>query len=348
MKSFPMFFRTTGARVVIAGGGEQAAQKARLILKSDAQVTIAAPDLDPELQGLVAQGRITHHAGPITAGIFANTALVFIATGCPGADAALHAIAKAAHATVNVVDRPELCDVITPSIVDRDPVVIAIGTEGTAPVLGRSIKTKIEAMLAPRLGALSALAGHLRPAVAEKVPHHRRRAFWAWAFNGSPRILHDQGQEEEAARLLKAAIAAGGEPNATDQGHIALVGAGPGARDLLTLRATQRLQEADIIFYDRPADTEILELARRDAERVCVGNCAAVTRLALSNTAALILAEARKGRRVVHLQAGDPAASPSALEALSAAEGFGVPTEIVPGVATHRAAPDVLARADCA
>ena len=147
MKTFPMFLQMAGRRVVIVGGGEQAAQKARLILKSEATVMVWAPDLDPELQGLAAEGRIHHETGPITTATFAGSALTFIATGCPGIDMALHAIAKDAGATVNVVDQPDLCDAITPSIVDRDPVTIAIGTEGAAPVLARAIKADLEARL---------------------------------------------------------------------------------------------------------------------------------------------------------------------------------------------------------
>ena len=159
MKTFPMFLQMAGRRVVIVGGGEQAAQKTRLILKTEAAVEIWAPTLDPELSGLADTGRITHRTGPITQDSFSDTALVFIASGCPGIDMALHAVAKAGGATVNVVDQPRLCDAITPSIVDRDPVVVAIGTEGTAPVLARQIKTKLEEALEPRLGRSCGLCG---------------------------------------------------------------------------------------------------------------------------------------------------------------------------------------------
>ena len=128
MKTFPMFLQMAGRRVVIAGCGEQAAQKTRLMLKTEAVIEVLAPQLEPELAELAAQGRVIQRAGPITPASFADTALCFIATGCPGMDAALHDLAKIAGATVNVVDQPELCDAITPSIVDRDPVVVAIGT----------------------------------------------------------------------------------------------------------------------------------------------------------------------------------------------------------------------------
>jgi uroporphyrin-III C-methyltransferase/precorrin-2 dehydrogenase/sirohydrochlorin ferrochelatase len=125
-------------------------------------------------------------SAPVTSGTFLGAALVFVATGCPGLDSAIHALAAAAGAPVNVVDRPDLCDAFTPSIVDRDPVVVAIGTEGAAPVLARQIRTRVETMLDPRLGDFAALAGRLRGAVERQVTRDRRRAFWRWAFDGAP------------------------------------------------------------------------------------------------------------------------------------------------------------------
>ena len=338
MKSFPMFFRTTGRRVVIVGGGEQAAQKARLILKTDAAIVLAAPELDAELAALVTDGRAAHHVGPVDAGLFDGAAMAFIATGCPGWDAAVHGLVQAARVPVNVVDRPDLCDITTPSIVDRDPVVVAIGTEGTAPVLGREIKTRIERMLPGNLGGLAALAGRLRPVVAERVPRAGRRAFWAWVFKGAPRDGWTRGAERAAAQQIKAAIAAGGAPDTGKEGSIALVGAGPGARDLLTMRAVERLQEADVIFYDRLVDAEVLELARRDAERVFVGKHVGTHPWPQAQINAMIVAEARKGRRVVRLKSGDPGIFGRAGEEVEAARAAGVEIEIVPGVTAASAA----------
>ncbi|MEO0504129.1 MAG: NAD(P)-dependent oxidoreductase, partial [Pseudomonadota bacterium] len=270
MQAFPMFIRTTGRRVVIVGGGEQAAQKARLLLKTDAQLVLVADTLEDELQGLVASGRAEHVAA-LTIDVFDDAAMAFVGTGCPGLDAAVHGLAKAARCPVNVVDQPDLCDMTTPAIVDRDPIVVAIGSEGTSPVLTREIKTQLERTLPQSLGGLAALAGRLRPSVTRHVPRAGRRAFWAWVFKGAPRATWVRGAEREAARAIKDAIAAGGAPEAVSTGQISLVGAGPGARDLLTLRAVERLQEADVIFYDRLVDEAVLELARRDAERVFVG-----------------------------------------------------------------------------
>jgi len=325
-----MFLKMTDRRVVIAGGGEQAAQKCRLILKTEARIEILAPTLDPELSDLHQQGKITWKAGPITAQAFEKTALTFIATGCPGIDASLHAIAKDAGATVNVVDQPDLCDALTPSIVDRDPVVIAIGTEGTAPVLARQIKTQMEQALEPRLGDLAALAGRLRRMAAARLKPRARRDLWRWVFNGPARETHARGAEREAAEMIKSAIT-DGLPQ-TENGSVALVGAGPGARDLITLRGVQRLQEADVIFYDRLIDPELLELARRDAERVYVGKAPGCHAWPQDKISQVLVSVAKKGQRVVRLKCGDPGIFARGAEEAEALSAAGIPYEIVPGV----------------
>lgn len=343
MRNFPVFLDVDGRRVIVVGGGETAAQKARLVRKTSATLVLIAPELDAELQALVDAGNAVHDRGPITTDTFRDAALVFVATGCPATDACCHALAKAAGALVNTVDQPHLCDAYTPSIVDRSPVVVAIGTEGAAPVLGRQIKTAVEKMLDPALGRYVGLAGQLRDAVARNVPKPDRRAFWQWAFSGAPWQAHKRGAEREAARLLKAAVAAGGVPDRDDQdGRITFIGAGPGARDLLTLRAVERLQDADVIFYDRLVDPDVLELARRDARRVFVGKTVGAHAWPQDRINDLIVAEAQKGEKVVRLKSGDPAIFGRLGEELGAARAKGIPVEVVPGVTAASAAAAVL------
>jgi uroporphyrin-III C-methyltransferase/precorrin-2 dehydrogenase/sirohydrochlorin ferrochelatase len=186
-------------------------------------------------------------------------------------------LARAARCPVNVVDQPDLCDMTTPALVDRDPVVAAIGSEGTAPVLTREIKTRLERMLPGNLGGLAALAGRLRADVSARVPRPRRRAFWAWVFKGAParRLGPRQGTRRRTRHQGRDRPR---RPPARGPG-------GPGARDLLTLRAVEHLQEADVIFHDRLVDPDVLELARCDAERVYVGKMVAPHRRALSRLA---------------------------------------------------------------
>ncbi|SFA74192.1 uroporphyrin-III C-methyltransferase / precorrin-2 dehydrogenase / sirohydrochlorin ferrochelatase [Poseidonocella pacifica] len=338
MKTFPMFLRMDGRRVVICGTGAEAARKARLVLKAEAELVLIGAPLDPELSGLVTQGRATHH--PVDRpDSFERAALVFVATGDLSEDMRLLERGRAAGAVVNVVDRPDLCEAYTPSIVDRDPVVVAIGTEGNAPVLGRTIKTRLEAMLTPRLGALVSLAGRLRGAVEASMPAESRRQFWEEVYGGEVASLHDRGDEDGAARALKDAIAAGAP---VARGRISLVGAGPGARDLLTLRAVRRLQEADVIFYDRLVDPDVLELARRDADRVFVGKEVGACAWPQDKIDRLIVAEAGQGKRVVRLKSGDPSIFGRAAEELAAARTAGIDIEIVPGVTAASAAASAL------
>lgn len=300
MKTFPMFIKMAERSVVIIGGGEQAAQKARLILKTEARMIIVAPELEPELADLVSSGQV-RHAASVAPGDFADAALVFVATGCKGADAAWHARAKAEGALVNVVDYPDLCDAMTPSIVDRDPVVVAIGTEGTAPLLGRQIKTRVEEILHPRLGAFAALAGRLRRDVAHHVPRQNRRNFWRWMFAGAPWQMFSSGQENRAVRELKHAIR-GGERAVS--GHLCFVH-GAASAGLIPMAAVQRLQEADVVYFDEDVAEGVLELARRDAERVRVNvggtSMASLTRL---------LARVSEDRNVVHLSVRQTAEVP--------------------------------------
>ncbi|SFR39534.1 siroheme synthase CysG [Litoreibacter janthinus] len=337
MKTFPMFLQMQGRRVIIAGGGEQAAQKCRLILKTDAAITVLAPSLDPELADLHAQGRIVWQSGPICPTAFEGAALVFVATGCCATDACLHMLAKSAGATVNVVDQPHLCDALTPSIVDRSPVVVAIGTEGTAPVLARQIKTRLEDMLEPRLGDLAAVAGRLRDRAHARLAPRMRRDLWRWVFAGPVRDTHARGGERAAAQMIKQAIDTA-TFGAETVGSVALVGAGPGAKDLITLRGVQRLQEADVIFYDRLIDPDILDLARRDAERVYVGKAPGCHHWPQEKISGVLVAAALQGKRVVRLKCGDPGVFARGAEEADALKAAGIPLEIVPGVTAASAA----------
>ena len=341
MKTFPMFLQMAGRHVVIVGGGEQAAQKTRLMLKTEARIVLVAQDLDDELSGLVRCGR-AQHVTALSVDVFRGAALVFVATGCVGLDHAAHALAKEAGVVVNVVDRPSLCDAVTPSIVDRDPVVVAISTEGTAPVLARQIRTRMETLLEPALGELAALAGRLRPVVNRQIPQRERRFFWDWVFNGPPRQAMARGAAREAAKLVKDSLAAGG--TGPVQGTIALVGAGPGAADLLTLRALRLLQEADIVYYDRLVDPAVLELARRDAERVFVGKEVGASSWPQDRINAVIVAAARQGQKVVRLKSGDPGIFGRLSEELQAAADAGIPVQIVPGITAASAAAASLNR----
>ena len=265
MKSFPLFVSLVEQTVVIVGGDETAAQKARLFLKTEADIAVMAPELNEELSELVAKGRLRQIPAVLDPDHFSGARIVISATGCAGGDAAIADLARRAGALVNVVDRPELCDFTTPAIVDRDPLVVAIGTEGAAPVLARQIKTRLEDMLEPALGRLVRKARSLRPEVAFHVPKVHRRAFWEWFFRDLRSLYARQDLREADREIARQLSEYSRSP--TREGSLCVVGTGPGAADLLTLRAVQRLQSCDVIFH-AGSHADILELARRDAERV--------------------------------------------------------------------------------
>ena len=267
MQTFPMFLKMAGRRVLILGGGEAAAQKARLVLKTEAEVVVVAEELNAELKGMVDKGRIKYQTGDVTPELLNTAILTFSATGCLGAGACHAGLAEPVNALINVVDQPDFCEAITPALVDRDPVVVAIGTEGKAPVLGRLTKKNIETSLEPKLGEYVAFAGAQRGAVAQNIPQHLRREFWRWVFEGKPRQLFANDQVDAAKALISEQIDNNGA--ALEQGgvinHVELVS---DAVDMLTLRAVRQMQEADAIYYDEELPLTLLEPARRDAERV--------------------------------------------------------------------------------
>jgi uroporphyrin-III C-methyltransferase/precorrin-2 dehydrogenase/sirohydrochlorin ferrochelatase len=271
MRYFPMFLDLRGRSVLLAGGGEEIARKARLVARTEARLVVLAGRPEAELLALIASGRADHVARTWDAGAVAAADLIFAATGCTGIDALIATEAKARGAIVNVIDRPRLCTAITPALVLRDPLVIAIGTEGTAPALAREIRLRIEAMLEPDLGGLAALAGRLRAEVEDALPQAGRRAFWEGAFAGPVRTLWRAGRPEEAEAALRAALAAGAAPRTGSLARVAL----PDAPDLLTLRDLRALGEADLILHPPEGAAGVLDLARRDAGRGTVADDAA-------------------------------------------------------------------------
>ncbi len=274
MKTFPMFIKTTGQRVAIVGNSEAAAAKLRLLLKTDAAIVLFAPDLDPDLARLVSANRVAHLTRWPDAADLSGFRMAFVATRCAGANRTFARLAAEMGALVNVVDDPDASMAYTPSIVDRDPVVIAIGTEGTAPLLGRRIKSRVETLLDTRIGLLAALAGRMRGRVAAQVARRDRRAFWAWVFDGAPRDALAQGDEAGARRMIETALAANGrsggealaETVGARSGRVSVIAAPPsGQADLIPIRAVRKLQEADEIWHGPATDPIILDYARRDA-----------------------------------------------------------------------------------
>jgi uroporphyrin-III C-methyltransferase/precorrin-2 dehydrogenase/sirohydrochlorin ferrochelatase len=309
MRHFPAFLDLQGRLVLLLGAGEALDAKARLLRAAGADLRAATRFDASLLQGCA----------------------MAVAAGAPEDDlAALHAACRERGLPLNVVDRPEFCTCITPAIITRDDITIGVSTGGAAPVLARLIRQKIEAVLPPLLGRVAALGARFQRAVRARLPDlPARRAFLERALAGTPADLALAGRQAEAeaafARMLETA-------GTTPRGFVQLVGAGPGAADLLTLRALRALGEADVIVHDRLVSNEVLDLARRDARRIFVGKQRALHCVPQEGINALLVELALEGLRVVRLKGGDPFIFGRGGEEAEALAAAGIPFEVVPGI----------------
>ncbi|MEO8669061.1 MAG: siroheme synthase CysG, partial [Bauldia sp.] len=332
---FPAFHKVAGRRVVVVGGGAEAAAKIRLLAETKAEIVVFARSLDKETGvDLIAAHADWRGAWPAAADI-AGAALVFTATGSEESDREVCALAREAGVPINVVDRPELCDFYTPALVNRAPLAVAIASEGVAPVLSRHVRARIETLLAPSLGDLADLAERLRGKVRAALSSTaERRRYWAQFFSG---IVAEKVYAGEIAAAEREALQAL-EIDTFRAGHVSLVGAGPGAEDLLTLRAQRALQEADVIVYDRLVPEAIVTQGRRDARRFYVGKQRDNHSVSQDEINALLIAEARLGNRVVRLKSGDPLIFGRAGEEMAALRAAGISFDVVPGITAAFAA----------
>lgn len=332
---FPAFHKVADRRVVVVGGGEEAGAKIRLLGETSAEIVVYAAALDQQA-GVDLIAACGEWRGPWPSlSDLSGAALVFAATGSEATDREIHDLAHEAGVPVNVVDRPDLCDFYTPAIVNRAPLSVAVCSEGVAPVLSRHVRARIEAMLTPAFGDLAGLAEHLRERVGQALSTvGARRRFWARFFTGSiaGNVFADRRDEaeQEALQVLR------GGPR--DRGHVWLVGAGPGAEDLLTLRAQRVLQEADVIVYDRLVPEAVVAQGRRDARRIYVGKAKGAHAVTQPQINALIVREAQDGNNVVRLKSGDPLIFGRAGEEMAALRNAGVSFDIVPGITAAFAA----------
>ena len=308
MRHFPIFLDLAGRRVLVLGDGEIARRKAEPLARAGADILLAT----------------RFHAG-----LLEGCALA-VGADAPEADLqALSAAAQAAGIPVNIVDRPALCSFITPAIIERDPITIAVSTAGTAPVLARLLRARIEALIPPAYGRLAAMADRFKTEIRRRLPDlAARRRVLEKLLTGRAADLVFAGREAEAEAEFARTLA----DDAPRDGMVFLVGAGPGAPDLLTLRAQRLLGEADVIVHDRLVTPEVLDMARRDAERIFVGKSRANHCLKQHEINALLVRLAREGRKVVRLKGGDPLIFGRGGEEAEALAEAGIACEIVPGI----------------
>ncbi|MEM9228077.1 MAG: siroheme synthase CysG [Pseudomonadota bacterium] len=335
MRHFPIFLNLRGRRVVVSGAGECAVAKLRLLLKTEAQIVVFGTDPVARVRDWAADRRITLVERSLAAGDAICAALVYGANEDEALDAAAVEIGRAAGALTNIVDNLEDSQFITPAIVDRDPVTVAIGTEGAAPVLARKIKSDLEERLPADLGILARIGQVFRPK-AEVLPMGRkRRTFWSrFYFERGPEALK---RGESSARFALDELLSETLAERPDDGRVWLVGTGPGDPELLTLKARRLLHEADVVIHDRLVPQPILELARREATVIEVGKTPYGPSWKQEDINALLV-EHGKTSHVVRLKSGDPGIFGRLDEEMDALEAAGIRFDIVPGITSATAA----------
>ena len=331
MQALPIFINITNRRCVVIGGGEVAARKVTMLLKANAAVALYSPELCHELRDLALAKRITHINSNFEPNQLEGACLVIAATDDDVVNSSVSVAAISLNIPVNVVDSPALCTFTMASIVERSPIVIAISSEGNAPVLARYIRTKIETMLPAGYGRIAEIAGEFRDKVKAKFSTtQERRIFWEGVLQGPvvERVL--SGQVQAARGLLQNMI--DNVDTIANKGEVFLVGGGPGDPDLLTFRALRLMQQCDVCVYDKLVSPEVMELVRRDAELIYVGKSRDQHTLPQEEINELLARLALEGKRVLRLKGGDPFIFGRGGEEIDTLMQRGVPFQVVPGI----------------
>lgn len=331
MDAFPIFMKIARRRCLIIGGGEVALRKATMLLKADAALEVVSPGLCPELTTMSAAGKLQHINAQFEAGQLDGACLVVAATDDEQVNVAISQAAKARNIPVNVVDAPALCTFTMGSIIDRSPIVIAISSGGAAPVLARLIRSRLETLVPATYGRLAALAAEFREQVKQRFAGMQdRRIFWEDTLQGPIAELVLSGQEAAARQAMAEVLE--GNADIRNHGEVYLVGGGPGDPDLLTFRALRLMQQCDVCVYDKLISPEVMELVRRDAERIYVGKARDQHTLPQEEINLLLVRLAKEGKRVLRLKGGDPFIFGRGGEEIETLMENGVPFQVVPGI----------------
>ncbi len=334
MDLLPVFQDVKGRSVLVVGGGTAAARKAELVSRAGASVTVIAPELGDDMARLAAERGLAHRSGEVSAADLEGCALAFAASEDKALNERVHALAVAAGVPINVVDRPELCQFIMPAILDRDGVVVAVSSGGDAPLLTRMMKARFETLVPAAYGRLARFGGAWRDRVKAAIADgDLRRRFWEKVFEGPVAELVFSGRESEAAHAMEAQLEdAGRAASRGAVGEVWLVGAGPGDPDLLTFRALRLMQQAEVVLYDRLIGDGILNLVRRDAERIYVGKAAKNHTVSQDEIGRMLVRLAKEGKRVLRLKGGDPFIFGRGGEEIERLAAEGIPFQVVPGI----------------
>ena len=331
MDYFPIFVKLSGQLCVVVGAGEVAARKIALLLRADAHIVVVATDIGQEVQELQSRLLVTVKQKRFSAEDIEGARLVIGATDDPVTNQHVAQAAQENNIPVNVVDNPALCSFIFPAIIDRSPIVAAISSGAAAPVLARLLRAKLETVISPAYGQLAALAEKFRHPVKKKLQHpQQRRVFWERVFQGAVAEQVFSGNLLGAEQQLQQLLTDSQDDPVV--GEVYLIGAGPGAADLLTFRALRLMQQADVVVYDRLVSPEILDLARRDAERIYVGKQRHNHALPQESINELLADLAKRGKRVARVKGGDPFIFGRGGEEIETLVQQGVPFQVVPGI----------------
>ncbi|HEY8037408.1 MAG TPA: siroheme synthase CysG [Methylobacter sp.] len=331
MDYFPVFLKLKDQACLVVGAGEIAARKIELLARAGAKITVIASEMSPTVLSLQTTHNLTLLQKSFSPDDIGEFRLVVSATDNAETNCLVAKTATEQNIPVNVVDNPELCSFIFPAIIDRSPVIAAISSGGAAPVLARLLRAKIETVIPPAYGRLAGLADKFRDKVKQHIKKPaQRRIFWENVLQGSVAELMFSGKEQEAEQQLEQTLLK--QKENTNLGEVYLVGAGPGAPDLLTFRALRLMQQADVVVYDRLVSPEILDLARRDAEKIYVGKQRQHHALPQESINALLADLAKAGKRVVRLKGGDPFIFGRGGEEIETLMEQGINFQVVPGI----------------
>lgn len=333
MDYLPIFMDIRGQPCLLAGGGEVALRKATLLCRAGGRLVVVAPEVCGELRELVEAGGGDIHERPFADADLGDVALAVAATSDDTVNRRISELARQRSLPVNVVDQPDLCTFIVPAIVDRSPVVVAISTGGSSPVLTRQLKEKIEQTIPAAYGRLAALLGRFRGRVKSHITDFTLRTrFWESLLDGPLSGMVFAGKEKEAEDYLLAELERDAAEERAPQGEVYLVGAGPGDPDLLTLKALRLMYAADVVLYDRLVSPEILRKVRPDAEKIHVGKRRAHHPVPQEAINEQLVRLARQGRKVLRLKGGDPFIFGRGGEEIDRLAALGIPFQVVPGI----------------
>jgi len=332
MEFLPIFMNVRSQPCLVVGAGEVAARKIHMLLKAQANIEVVSPEACLAVEALAEDNKITWTKRQFKDADILNKRLIISATDHAELNEHVSILANKNNIPVNVVDAPDLCTFIVPSIIDRSPVVVAVSSGGSSPVLARLLRARLETMIPATYGRLANLVDGFRDKVKEKFSTTlQRRRFWEIILQGPVTELVFAGQEKQAQDYLEKAVTKG-DPLVEGQGEVYLVGAGPGDPDLLTFRALRLLQQADVVVYDRLVSAPILEMARKDADRIYVGKKKSDHAVPQDGINEILVKLAKEGKRVLRLKGGDPFIFGRGGEEIERLMEEGISFQVVPGI----------------